>query len=304
MTNSERLSRRAFVGRTAAIGLVGLTASLPAAVRGQASAPQGGAWQIGCYTRPWAKYDYRTAMDAIAAAGFKYLGLMTTNTKSHLILSVASALDEAARVGDEAKRRGLGIVSLYGGDFSVASRQAAVADLRHLVDLCAAAEAKSLLLAGIANPQQFDLYFGAIADGCDYAAEKKIGLTMKPHGGLNPSGPLLRKAAEKVGRGNFSIWYDAGNILFYSDGKIIPVEDCAAVDGMVTGWCIKDYRHPKRVDVNPGEGQVDFQAVFARLKKGGFQRGPLVVETLTPGEPKQLLEEAKKARQFVERMTA
>lgn len=92
----------------------------------------------------------------------------------------------------------------------------------------------------------------------------------------------------------------AGNILYYSDGKVNPVEDAASVDGLVTGWCVKDYRQPKQVDVTPGSGQVDFPAVFRRLKKGGFTHGGLVVETLTPGEPRQLLAEARKARQFLE----
>ena len=31
-------------------------------------------YRIGCYTRPWDKYDYRVALDAIAEAGFKYVG--------------------------------------------------------------------------------------------------------------------------------------------------------------------------------------------------------------------------------------
>ena len=144
------------------------------------------------------------------------------------------------------------------------------------------------------------MYYGAIADCCDYAAEKKLGLTIKPHGGLNATGPQLRKAVEKVHHKNFTVWYDAGNILYYSDGKLNPVDDAAAVDGLVTGWCIKDYRHPKQVDVTPGEGQVDFRAVFGRLKKGGFTGGPLIVETLSPGDLPQLLAEAKKARRFVE----
>ena len=39
---------------------------------------------------------------------------------------------------------------------------------------------------------------------------------------------------------------------------------------------------------------------MARLKKGGFTSGPLVIECLAPGDLGFLLAEAKKARQFVE----
>ena len=40
-------------------------------------------YMIGCYTRPWAQYDYRVALDAIAEAGYKYVGLMTTKAKKN-----------------------------------------------------------------------------------------------------------------------------------------------------------------------------------------------------------------------------
>jgi hypothetical protein len=48
---------------------------------------------------------------------------------------------------------------------------------------------------------------------------------------------------------------------------------------------------------------VDFPAVFARLKQGGFTRGPLVIECLKPGDLKHTLAEAKKTREFIEELT-
>jgi hypothetical protein len=41
-----------------------------------------------------------------------------------------------------------------------------------------------------------------------------------------------------------------------------------------------------------------------RLKKGGFKRGPLVVECVDPGDTAQVTAEARKARQLLERLTA
>ena len=140
-----------------------------------------------------------------------------------------------------------------------------------------------------------------------------MALTIKPHGGRNGSGPQLRKLVEQVNRRNFSVFYDAGNILFYSHGALDPAADAATVDGLVSGWCIKDYRPPPKdadpkqfgtVDVMPGTGLVDFPAVFARLRKGGFHGGPLVVETSAPGTLPELLVEAKKARKFLEDLVA
>jgi sugar phosphate isomerase/epimerase len=261
-------------------------------------------WQIGCYTRPWAKHDYRVALDAIAEAGFKYAGLMTTNSKTRLVISVSTTLEEAEQVGQEVKKRGLKIPSVYGGGIPVQkSLKEGIEGLRKLIDNCKACGAANLMMGGIGNEKHYQAYYKAIAECCDYAAEKGIGISVKPHGGLNATGPQCRKTIEMVDHQNFRIWYDAGNILFYSDGKLDPVDDAATVDGLVVGMCIKDYKHPRNVAVTPGTGEVDFPAVLARLKQGGFTAGALVVECLDPGDLKQTLAEAKKARRFLEKLT-
>ena len=130
-----------------------------------------------------------------------------------------------------------------------------------------------------------------------------MGLSVKPHGGSNASGAKCRKIINRVGHKNFRLWYDPGNVFFYSDGKLDPVDDAAAVDGVVIGMCVKDFRPPKAVELTPGTGKVDFVKVLARLKQGGFTHGPLVVECLAPGDLAHLKTEAVKARQFLETLT-
>ncbi|MHC4487867.1 MAG: sugar phosphate isomerase/epimerase family protein, partial [Planctomycetota bacterium] len=200
-------------------------------------------WLIGCYTRPWAQYDYRVALDAIAEAGFKYAGLMTE------------------RVGQEAKKRGLALPSAYCGGIPVAkSLEAGIEGLKKLIDNCAACGVKNLMMGGTGDEKLHKAYYKAIAESCDYAAEKGIGISVKPHGGLNATGPQCRKTIEMVGHKNFRIWYDPGNIFYYSNGKLDPVVDAATVDGLVVGMSVKDYKHPKNVSVTPGTGQVNFPA--------------------------------------------
>jgi len=48
---------------------------------------------------------------------------------------------------------------------------------------------------------------------------------------------------------------------------------------------------------------VDFPAVFARLKKGGFTRGPLIIECLDPGDAERTIVQAKKTRLFLQELT-
>lgn len=262
-------------------------------------------WQLGCFTRPWADFDYRIAFDDIAAARFKHVGLMRTKSNSGLVLHVKTSEEEAAKIAHEAQTRGLNIPSAWSGEFGVRqSLSAGIEGLRHLIDMASIAGVRSLLLGGVTNEKQYQPYFKAVSECCDYAAQKRIGLAIKPHGGLNGTGAELRKCVELVGKKNFTIWYDAGNIFYYSDGKTNPIDDAPSVAGLVSGWCIKDFSNvPKKsVDITPGTGMVDFPGVLARLKKGGFTRGPLVVETLLPGERPQLLQQAKQARRFLEEM--
>ncbi len=307
------LSRRRFLARSLVAGAClsvgrcslreGADCGCEAVERGSpASRPD--LWQIGCYTRPWAAHEYRVAFDAIAEAGYRYVGLMTTKSPTNLVISTATTPEEAARVGAEASARGLRIPSAYCGDIPAGeSRRAAAEGMRRLIDNCAAAGAANLMMGGVGDDKLVENYYGAIADTCDDAASKGIGISVKPHGGLNATGPQCRKTIERVGHANFRLWYDPGNIFYYSDGKLDPVDDAATVDGLVVGMSVKDYVYPKRVDVTPGTGQVRFPQVMERLRKGGFVRGPLIVETLTPGELPALLDEARKARAMLEALT-
>jgi sugar phosphate isomerase/epimerase len=261
-------------------------------------------WQIGCYTRPWDQFEYRVALDGIAEAGFRHAGIMTAKGKTWLILTVESSLDEAAEIGTEVSRRGLKCLSLYAGEFPVAKSVAAgIAGLEKLIQLCAACGSPNLMLAGVGDAKLSEAYFKVIAECCDYAAAQGIGLSMKPHGGFIATGAQCRAGVERVGHKNFRIWYDPGNIFYYSDGQLDPVDDAASVDGLVVGMSVKDFQRPKEVLLTPGTGLVNFRAVLDRLRRGGFTRGPLLIECLKRGEPAQVTAEARKAREFLETLT-
>ena len=157
MLHTDHPTRREFLARAAALGAAGLAA--PQWLAATASAADGlGPWQIGCYTRPWAAYELGVAFDAIAEAGFKHAGLMTTKSKAGAVIHTAATLDEAQRIGEQARKRGLELPSAW-GDFSVAkSLEEGIAGLRHLVDVAAAAGVKSLLLGGIGNDDLYARY--------------------------------------------------------------------------------------------------------------------------------------------------
>ena len=304
MSTTNPIRRRAFLAATAKLGAVGLAVStvesLFAADTGMARKP---AWQLGCYTRVFDQFDYPTALDAIAEAGFKYVGLMTTNSKPSLLIRTTMPAGEVQALTDAAKRRGLKVLSVY-GEFSVTeSLESGIRDLKRLIDDSAICGCPNLLLGGTTDEKLYQPYYQAVAECCDYAAAKGVGLSIKPHGGQNATGSQCRKAIDLVGKKNFRLWYDPGNIFYYSDGQLDPVADAATVDGLVVGMSVKDFRPPKEVLVNLGTGKVDFPAVFARLKQGGFTHGPLIVECLEHGTLASVKAAATRARQFLEQLT-
>lgn len=289
-TTACQSSRRQFLAALVATPVIaGLGRTAGAAPR----------WQIGCYTRPWANHDPLVALDAIAEAGYKFAGLMTA--KGGTIVTANAPAEKVASLAAEARSRGLRIASIWGGDFLVAKSPAdSVTRLRTLVDHCVLCGCPCLLLGGTGKAELVGPYYQAVKACCDYAAAQGVMFTVKPHGGTNSTGPECRKLIQEVGHPNFRLWYDPGNIFYYSGGKRDPVEDAATVDGLVVGMSVKDFRPPKDVNLTPGTGLVDFPKILAGLRRGGFDHGPLIVECLAPGDLAQTSTEADRARRFLE----
>jgi sugar phosphate isomerase/epimerase len=292
-------SRRAFLRESLGLPLA-ITAAAPSFRAFAADTPAvKGDYQLGCFTRPFDQHDYRAALDAIAAAGFQHCGIMTAKGKSWVIINEDTTPEAAAQVGADAKARGLSVLSVYADWKTIEPFAKGAEALRRLVDHCAACGSPSLMLGGTSDERLAAAYYHAIAGCCPYAAAKGIGLTIKPHGGLNATGPQCRKLIASVNQPHFRLWYDPGNIFYYSDGKVDPAEDAATVDGLVVGISAKDFLPPKEVMVTPGNGRVDFPKVLARLRQGGFRAGPVLIETLAQGDLKHVTAEARKARTYL-----
>ncbi|MGC8640563.1 MAG: sugar phosphate isomerase/epimerase family protein, partial [Isosphaeraceae bacterium] len=191
MTQKQEPARRSFLRA----GVLACTAGSCPVFGGIARAAAGtDRWQLGCYTRPWDRFDYRVALDGIAEAGFQYAGIMTHKGKTWVIITPQTTPAEAEQVGAEVKKRGLKTISVY-GDFSVRGESAkGVQDLRRLIEHCVACGSPNLLLGGTTDPKQYADYYKAIAACCDFAAERGVGLSIKPHGGQNANGGQCRKA--------------------------------------------------------------------------------------------------------------
>jgi len=293
----NQLTRREFVKRTVAgiSGCLGLTCCNH---RGRRKSKKAN-YQIGCYTRAFSKYDYLTAFDAIAEAGFKYVGVMSS--KDGYIVTKETPVKEAEKVGREAKVRGLTVISMFGSNIGVIETlQTGIEGVKKIIDNCAALECKNMLLCGHWDERYQDDYYKAVSMNLDYAQANGISMNLKSHGPYNDTGPELRAIVEKINHPALNVWYDPGNTYWYSEGRLDPVEDAATLKGLIKGMCVKDFLPPKQDNITPGTGQVDFPALFEVLKEGGFTSGPLVIECLTQEGLSQTIQEARGAKRMLE----
>jgi len=178
-----------------------------------------------------------------------------------------------------------------------------IQDLRAQIDHAHALGLEWLMSFGVDRPQDHDAYFKLMADGAAYAKEHGLKLVLKPHGGSSGASEEILRSIKAINHPNFSIWYDAGNIIYYT-GKD-PVAELEPIAKYVTGFCAKDCAAPKaEVMTQLGTGKVDFQKVFAVLKKAGFN-GPIMLEGSDPGKSAaEATANARANRLFLEKVIA
>ena len=292
-------SRRDFLGTAAA----GLTAALlaPSAFAADKT-PSPTTWPVGCFNRPWTKWSYDDALDAIKAAGYRTPGLLSP-TKTDVFTGSAATPEYLAALKKKISACGLKATMTALRVKNGVPLADAIADTRKQLENAHTVGVESALTFGVDKPEHYEQYFKVMADAAAFAQERKIKLVMKPHGGGSGSSEEIRAALKAVGHSNFKIWYDAGNIIYYT-GKD-PVAELEPIVQHVTGFCAKDCGAPKGdVMIQFGQGKVDFTGVFKKLKSAGFN-GPIMVECCKIGATAQeTMEHARANRIFLDKVLA
>ncbi|WP_414660994.1 sugar phosphate isomerase/epimerase family protein [Horticoccus sp. 23ND18S-11] len=292
------VSRRHFIARTSAVAAVSLVAPRLFA----ASSAQPTAWPVGCFNRPWTKWSYDEALDAIKAAGYRHTGLLTP-TKTDPFTNAEATPEYLAALKQKIAARGLTVNMTSLRVKNALPLAEAIADTRKQLENAHTVGAAFALTFGVDKPEHYEKYFKVMADAAAFGQERGIKVVLKPHGGGSGASDEIRNALKTVGHPNFKVWYDAGNIVYYT-GKD-PVAELAPIAEHVTGFCAKDCAAPKsEVMIQFGTGKVDFGAVFKKLKSAGFN-GPIMVEGCRIGAtPQETMENARANRLFLEKILA
>jgi sugar phosphate isomerase/epimerase len=259
-------------------------------------------WPIGCFNRPWTRWPFDETLKAIKTAGYATTGLLTRTNADPFIAAEATPEDL-----DGLKRTlaASGLTAIMGALRTPqdAPLEDTVKSLQKEIDNAAFLGLKYVMTFGVDEPAQSDRYLQSMARAAAYGAEKGVQVVLKPHGGTSGASDEIIAAMRKVGHPNFKLWYDAGNIIYYT-GKD-PVEELKPIVQHVTGFCAKDCAAPKsEVMIQFGTGKVDFAAVFNVLRSAGFD-GPVMVECCAVGDtPEATAASARANREFLEKVLA
>jgi L-ribulose-5-phosphate 3-epimerase len=291
------MNRRTFIqtATTAAAGLAsgswskGLAAEIPD-------------WPIGCFNRAWTKWSYDDALDGIAAAGYQLTGLLSTHRGESFTSSEATP-EYLDSLKQRIAQRGLTVNMTAIRFRPEAPLDDNIADLHKQIENAARLGLKFMLTFGVDQPAYYENFYRLVAEAAPQAEKRGLHLVLKPHGGGSGASEEILRCLDKVAQPNFKIWYDAGNIIYYT-GKD-PVAELTPIARFVTGFCAKDCPGPKgEVMSQFGSGKVDFKAVFAQLKSARFA-GPLMVEGVKVGHtPEETTANARANREFLEKALA
>ena len=288
------MNRRTFI-QTATAGAASLTA-LPLT---SALAAEKAPWAIGCFNRPWTKWSYDDALDGIAAAGYKVTGLLS-GQRGEAFTSSGATPEYLEALRKRIAQRGL-VVNMTAIRFRPeAALDENIADVRKQIENAARLELKFLLTFGVDKPEHYERFYRLMADAAAQADKRGLRLVLKPHGGGSGASEEILRCLDKVAHPNFKIWYDAGNIIYYTGRD--PLAELEPIARHVTGFCAKDCPAPKgEVMSQFGTGKVDFKAVFAKLKLAGFN-GPIMVEGVKVGATaEETTANARANREFLEK---
>jgi sugar phosphate isomerase/epimerase len=272
--------------------------------------------RLGAMTNPYARWSLDRALEGIARAGLKSVGLRPSHVDGPLVPDNPSAADYRAV---RQKIEGYGLTPEL--MFARTRTDDPAESLRRDVDTVAALGIPFLLHIPASPKPSFapetsgrigemawfgrvERWFAMLVPAIRRAERRGVTIVLKPHGGIAGTGEDLALIVERLGSPAVRVCYDPGNVVYYEGVR--PETDLPSVADLVRAVCIKDHRGgPSVVDFpTPGDGDVDHVAIFRTLRDAGFA-GPCLIERIDGlSSPEQVDRELARGRLYLERAIA
>lgn len=261
-----------------------------------------GDYQIGAFARPWTSFTWEEFLSGVVGAGYRYMGFMR-HPEAELLPGTSA--EKIAAIRESLDRHGLTPtteISLHHTSRCPLHEgaEAAVQEACAVLDVMEAVGVPYYISCGTPEESLNETLLTVLREAAVYGVDRGVTVTLKPHGGIGATCADLVRVVERVDHPNFGIYYDPGNVLYFTGGD--PLENLEDVAPHVVGAIIKDQRGGVGgpVTIEPGTGEVDFQAMFEILRAGGFASGPVMVECLGGGDLEDTNARAARVRERVE----
>ncbi len=245
---------------------------------------------LGVHSQLYRHFPWPRALEGIARAGYKWIGIGHTHAGQPTIPPNATT-NRLAMVRQQIDAAGLRPAAVYS---STAAPHDQVSHLRQTVDVAAALGCPFVSSYGpspyrdrmggqrkreMAYFLECHQYFTALRAIAPHAESLGVTLTLKPHSGVTGRSQDLADIMRWLDLPNVGVNYDAGNISYFEG--IDPEADLPACAAHVRLLSIKDHWGAKGDDVvpMPGTGIVNHVALFRILFDAGFV-GPGIVERI------------------------
>ncbi len=268
---------------------------------------------LGAMTLPYLRWSFDRALEGIARAGFRYLGIRPGHADGPLLPDRPAETDYPS-LRRRIESYGLTPVLMFAQ--RVSSGDPAESLCRD-VDIIAELGIPLLLhfpdthvkfsadkLGHMRWFNQVEEWLRILASAVRRAERRGVTIVLKPHGGIVGTGQDLALIVERIGSPALRVCYDPGNVAYYEGVR--PEVDVGAVAGLVRAVCIKDHRGGREaLDFpTPGDGDIDHAAILSVLRDAGFSGACLIERIDGLASPDDVDRELARGRSYLERIVA